>query len=178
MPSEPIRSGFIRVIILGKIQLDDIIFQTAGVVDVDDVGVFLFEVLGVGFGKLTLADARYALQKYLAVLTQHKVKLRLLSGSVAEVTAWLRNLSAVNQVFDKRGKRTVLIESAFIGFTFDEVALHRKAEYGAKEIRFSSAVGKRITSGQLLFHAVGDGCIIHHQIVDLPNCHVAVVHHR
>ena len=131
MASEPIRFGFVRIIILGKIQLDDIIFQAARVVDVDDVGVFLFKALGVGFGKLALADARYALQEHFAVLAQHKVKLRLFSGSVAEVTTGLRNLCAVNQVFDKRGERAVIFKTAFFGFTFDEVALHRKAEYSA-----------------------------------------------
>ena len=73
------------------------------------------------------------------------------------------------------GQKIAGIEKVEVGDRYDDDYL---SDYQIGEIRFFLAVGKRISRGQLLFYAVGNGCIIHHQIVDLPNRHVTVVHHR
>ena len=104
MPSEPLRFGLVRVIIICKIQIDNICFQATGVVDVDDVGVVLFVFLRVGFGKLALADSGYALHKDFSVFAQLVVERIKLFVSAAEPAARLGNISTKDHVVYNRRK--------------------------------------------------------------------------
>ena len=74
MPLEP---GIITFIghIVRKVQIDHSLLQIAGIIYIDDIGVFLAILLCISLGKLTFANTGNAMQKHLAVIHQQSVKL-------------------------------------------------------------------------------------------------------
>ena len=96
MPLEP---GIIALVrhIVRKVQIDHSLLQIAGIIYINDIGVFLVILLCISIGKLTLADTGDAIQKHLAVIYQQSVKLLQLRFPPKEVTV-IRSMAPINLI--------------------------------------------------------------------------------
>ena len=62
MPLEPCIVALVRHIVR-KVQIDHGLLQIAGIIYIDDIGVFLAVLLCVSLGKLTLTNATNAIEE-------------------------------------------------------------------------------------------------------------------
>ena len=67
MPLEPSVVAFVRQIVR-KVQVNYSLLQIAGIIYIDDIGVFLAVLLFVSLGKLTFADTGNAVKEHLTVI--------------------------------------------------------------------------------------------------------------
>jgi len=74
MPLEPSLVSFIGHIVC-EVQIDHSLLQIAGIIYIDDIGVFLAVLLCVSLGKLAFTDTGNTMQKHLSVVYQQSMKL-------------------------------------------------------------------------------------------------------
>ena len=64
-PVMPLESGIVTLVwhIVCKVQIDHSLLQIAGIIYIDDIGVFLAILLCISLGKLTFADTQSKAEK-------------------------------------------------------------------------------------------------------------------
>ena len=98
-PVMPLEPGIITFIgqIVRKVQVDHGLLQIAGIIYIDDIGVFLAILLCISLGKLTFANTGNTVKEHLAVIHQQSVKLFQLLLPPKEVTV-IRSMAPINLI--------------------------------------------------------------------------------
>ena len=179
-PVMPLESGIVTLVwhIVCKVQIDHSLLQIAGIIYIDDIGVFLAILLCISLGKLTFADTGNAVQKHLTVIHQQGMKLFQLLLPPKEPPARSGDVGIENIVHNSRGEIARCQKLLLPHIPLFKAELHRKAEDFHYENRFIVFILKSISVCQLHLLLRGHIGSLQHKVIQFLGCHGTIGHHR